>query len=420
MSLLASDDKVYVYRYAIEEFSIIDGPKTISLGPSNVLEMQIENNYDINLFPLFKVILRLNSVTADYIISNSDSVKFKVRVVKYGINKSKDHKKTLKTNFINSTFTTYMDKDYSGFNKKTYKRNLKVQGITADDDISSANNTFELFLFNDEYVSKLKGTLNFVLSSATPATAIAYVLAQLNIKNVLMSPMDNKSSISPFILPEMSGVNALSYIDQTFGTYKNGAMMYFGLSRGYILNYKGGCTAYAQGENTKVNFLVNEDDGNEDTQNGVAKKASNPNEYYIVTTEKCLNISTQSSITNVIGGTNAKVVNSNTGAIDSSNSSAKTKGGTQYKSTMISNSNNPYISSIYAAKQYSGETIISLYIRDTLAEAFEPNKDFSFVFENSTKNKKYKGHYKISKSSMMFTGAPELKCNTNLVFRRVL
>ena len=105
MSLLSPDDKIYLYRYSIEEFSVVDGPKSIDLGPSNVLSLRIENNYNENIYPVFSVSLRLNSVTKDYIISNSDKIKFKLRIVKFGINRSKD-KKTLKTNVINSTFTT--------------------------------------------------------------------------------------------------------------------------------------------------------------------------------------------------------------------------------------------------------------------------------------------------------------------------
>ena len=418
MSLLSPDDKIYLYRYSIEEFSVIDGPESIDLGPSNVLSLRIENNYNENIFPVFSMSLRLNSVTKDYIISNSDKIKFKLRIVKFGINRSKD-KKTLKTNVINSTFTTYMDSQESGFNKKAYKRKLKVEGITAQDDIAGSNNVLELFLFNDEYVSKLKGTLNFVLSSATPATAIGYLLSQLNIKNVLMSPMDNKSSISPFIFPEMNGVKGLNYIDQTYGTYKSGAMMYFGLSRGYILDYKGGCTAYEQGEITKVTFLVSENDGMSDNQNGIVKKADKPNEYYIVTNEKNLTISTQSSISNVLNGVDAKAVNANGIDISSSSSNAKTKDGTAYKMTIQSNTNNPYVSSIYSARQYAGETIISLFIKDSLFECFEPNKDFSFIFENATKNKKYKGHYKIAQSIISLTGSPVLTCDCTLVFNRV-
>lgn len=418
MSLLSPDDKIYLYRYSIEEFSVVDGPKSIDLGPSNVLSLRIENNYNENIYPVFSISLRLNSVTKDYIISNSDKIKFKLRIVKFGINRSKD-KKTLKTNVINSTFTTYMDSQESGFNKKAYKRKLKVEGIEAEDDIAGSNNVLELFLFNDEYVSKLKGTLNFVLSSATPATAIGYLLSQLNIKNVLMSPMDNKSSISPFIFPEMNGVKGLNYIDQTYGTYKSGAMMYFGLSRGYILDYKGGCTAYEQGEITKVTFLVSENDGMSDNQNGIVKKADKPNEYYIVTNEKNLTISTQSSISNVLNGVDAKAVNANGRDISSSSSNAKTKDGTAYKMTIQSNTNNPYVSSIYSARQYAGETIISLFIKDALFECFEPNKDFSFIFENTTKNKKYKGHYKIAQSIISLTGSPVLTCDCTLVFNRV-
>lgn len=417
MSLLSSDDKVYVYRYSIEEFSVIDGPKSIDLGPSNVLSMTIENDYDANVYPVFKATLRVNAVTKDYIVSNSDKVKFKLRVVKYGINRIKN-KKSLKTNIINSTFTTYMDADESGLDKKSYKRKLKTEGITADDDISQANNVIELFLFNDDYVSKLKGSLNFVLSSATPSTAIAYLLSQLNIKNVLMSPMDNKSSVSPFIFPEMNGIKGINYIDQTYGTYKNGAMIYFGLSRGYILDYKAGCTAYEQGEIQKLTFLVGSEE-EMSAKTGIVKKADNPNEYYISITETNLSVTTQSAISNVLTGVDAKVVNSNGNEINSSSSNAKTKSGTSYKTTIQTNSNNPYVSSIYAARQYSSETIISLFLKETLFDCFEPNKDFSFVFENVTKNKKYKGHYKVSKSVISLSGSPELTCDCALIFRRV-
>ena len=164
MSLVKETDQLYVYKYVVDEFKIVNGPSTISLGPINIAGLFIEHDYMNNLFPFFKVTLNLNPITYEYIVEKKNEIKFKVRILKIPTERSSG-KTSMKTEVINSVFSTFMDVDNTSFDKTAYKRRKKMSDIkNGDDDMMNTNNLMDICLFNDDYVSKLKGTVNFVLS----------------------------------------------------------------------------------------------------------------------------------------------------------------------------------------------------------------------------------------------------------------
>lgn len=418
MSLVQSNEKLYIYRYAVDEFKIVNGPSTYTLGPLNVVTMSIEHNYDLNVFPVFKVLLNITPDIYEYIILNWESIKFKVRIMKYAVDKL-TNSESLKTEVINATFSTFMDIDSSGYAKKEDKsRKSTDKTSSSQDDLPLLNNPLELFLFNDDYVSKLKGDVNFVLSNANVSTCIAYILSKLGISNVLMSPLDNTKSYSPFVMPEMDGITALTYLDQNYGLYKSGSLIYFGLDRGYILNCKAGCTAYARNEIQKTNFLISENTGNGPSYIGTVRSNSADAEYNIALNESSVFVRSTSGINNVLNGVDAKVVNTNTSSITSSESKAATKNGVSYHNTMISDGDNAYLASTYTTQQYFLNTIISITMDGINIDAISPNKEFSFIFEESSKNKMYKGKYRISSCEIDFGQGPEFTPTVTATFNR--
>lgn len=421
MGFIKENDKLYVYKYVVDEFKIVNGPSTISLGPLNIAAMSIEHNYITNVFPFFKVVLNLTPATYEYILANKDDIKFKVRILKFATDKI-TNKSKMKTEVINSVFSTYLDVDSSTFDKSDYERRKRMGTATKkdSDDMQNLNNILEIPLFNDSYVSKLKGTVNFVLSSGNVASCIGYILSKLGITNVLMSPLENSKNYSPFVMPAYNGIEALSYLDQNFGLYKSGSMIYFGLKRGYILNCKGGCTAYETNEIKKTTFLVNRSGGGIDTTVGtLIDPTKQETEHRISISPILLNATSSSGISNVLNGVDAHVVNSGSTNISTGTSGARTKSGVAYTNNMIDDSENTFIASTYAAQQKMKSTTITVTADNVNIEAFEPNKEFSFIFEDTVSNKEFKGSYRISSSVISFSGGPEWAVTVAAVFNKV-
>ena len=420
MSLVKESDKLYIYKYVVDEFKLVNGPSTISLGPINIAGLTIEHDYATNLFPFFKVTLNLNPITHEYIVENKNDIKFKVRILKIPMERSSG-KTSMKTEVINSVFSTFMDIDNTSFDKTAYKRRKKLTDMKDDnDDMMNTNNLLDICLFNDEYVSKLKGTVNFVLSSATVSTCIGYIFSKLGIKNVLMSPLENSRSYSPFVMPSMSGVNALTYLDQNFGLYRSGSTMYFGLKRGYILNCKKGCTAFENGEVKKTTFLVDKILATSaQTVGAVRVPNEKETEYKISLPSPFVNITTASGISNVLTGVDAQVVNTGNCSISKSSSGARTKNGIAYSNNIIVDSDNEFVASTYAAQQSMKSTMINISAEDVNIDAFEPNKEFSFIFEDVDMNKTYKGSYKILSCTINFTRGPQWKTMLSATFCKI-
>ena len=75
---------------------------------------------------------------------------------------------------------------------------------------------------------------------------------------------------------------------------------------------------------------------------------------------------------------------------------------TTNKKIIVAKGENPYYESIYKAYVNSGKSKIDVYVKDVDATIFEPNKHYSFLFEDTSLAKKYKGKYLLCNKESVF------------------
>ena len=420
MSFISEDDIQQQWRYAISEFDIIYSDKTVSLPTERITNINIDNRYDANLFPVFRCSVVLEPSTYIDILKNKEDVKFKIRIQKYYKLIGNDSKKSMMRDYINDIFTLILDDDAYDPDEglKRSEENTSGEEINDMNSLKYTTNKMEFYFFKSSTIRGLKKTSNFVLKNSDITTAITYLLNTAKVGKVLMSPIENSSTYNQILIPPQSIAQNLAYLDNQFGLYKAGSLIYMGLTRGYILNYKGGCTAYESGEIKETNILIPDKGKAQTTESCMLKRKNVYNKYNILLRADDVRISNESISNSVLGGNSATVVNTNNGTIDNSSLSSSTKDGSTV--TVTTSSDNKYISHTFAIQRAMNEVVINCSCGDIDLSSIEPNKKFNVIFEDTKLAKKYKGTYVLTGSNILFTkSGTEFTVNVGLTLKKI-
>ena len=389
------------YRYKIAECMVIIGSEVITLEPMNVTGMKIMNNYTSDTFPIFLLNLQLHSEVYYKINKNKNNLTIRLRVQKY-YTKDGKKKKFADGDYINDEFVLIRDDidtsrtaDIDRAEDKIEKRTKKSQST------KEPSHSMELYLYRKEVATAMQTQLNMIFKESTLTSAISFLLYKIGIKNMLMSPLENSEKYSPLYIQPLTLNKAIMYLDIMYGFYRAGSVLFFGLKRSYLLNYKGGCTAYAIGEKKNCTIMVPKQGSNENMQGGSVDTGDSTGYFYNVE-YGAIEFSNSSISSDVINGTNALVVNPADGSITTSESDTITSGDSN-TAIMENTTANPWLADIYAYQTSSSSEVLSGSISDCDVEGIEPNKNWTVIFEDSSLTQKYNGTYFLTNSILDFT-----------------
>lgn len=392
--------KLVLYRYKISEFIILTNGDSDTVPLGCVHSLELTNDYENSVFPIFKVGLILDSPRYFKIMNNKNTVKFKLRIQKFYVKPGGEDKSCVR-DWINETFSLIMD-DLS-INESSGSDELEKRDKSISSDAhSDFDNALDLYLYRDETTNAMKTQINEVLNGVTLTDAVGYMLGTAKITNALMSPMENNKVYSQLVIPPLTVNKAISYLDVQYGFYKSGSMIFFGLDKTYILNYKGGCTAFSNGEVKETNFLIPENTNVNAVDEGMLNKSSSA--FYVVWKKDSINIENESISQDILNGNNAVVIDSSTTEIKTTTSKTITTGGNN--TAIIQNdTENQWISETYTAQKSSNSVIITGAVKNIDVSCLTPNKKYNIIFEDSKLVNKYKGNYILANSYIRFVNA---------------
>ena len=396
-NLIKENDKFCEYRYKITEFYILINGEKDELPLERITDFKIEHYFEEAIFPIFKINIMFEKSRYYKMMKNKKDVKFKVRIQSfYKINGAQEE--SLLKDVINDTFVFFPDD-----NDSDYDVDVRDEDETREKDdtneLDALNNSMELFLFK-EMVTSLRAKCNYILNNVNMSTAVTYMLFKGGAKNVLMSPIENSASYPELVLPPQSHDKQLLYLNNNFGLYKEGGIIYFGLFHSYILNCKAGCTAYFKKEWTENTIYVLEKTNSMVSITGALLR-KDEEKYYFIANPDTMSIENTSVSENVVGGVNAKVIDVYSQSVSTNDSNANDVNSKNDK-IYFNTTSNPYMGTALAAQQKSNGLTITLSLENINIEAFNPNKKISVIFENQTQNDKYNGVYRIATAIYTF------------------
>lgn len=408
------------YRYVVESLDIIFPNEGIhyTIDGRLVLGLLIERDYDKDMFPVMKLDLSLDTTMYHKIIANNTSVKFRLRIQKYIY--SEDSKIVMKQDIINDVFVTFMDENTPFLDKKTFDAASELNSAASTKGktpITVGGNNVSFYLFKEKDIILSKKIVNDVLANATITDAIAYLLATTGFVNTLMTPLDNTSAYNEIIIPPLTLQGCLMYLENQYGFYHKGSVIFFDLPALYIISKNSRATAWRRGENYKVIFSV--------------KNSDNPNQFstgsyfdedqrstFINIRPSDLNASTVSVVRDQIEGNHRLIINPALGSVNDLKTNTNQRGSGTYK-ILVNKYNNQFINSAEKTRIESDGQTFNVALMDVDFDAIAPNKEYSFKFEDGEIHKEYGGNYRLNNSAIYFQNEGEhFKMKATLLFKK--
>lgn len=424
MAIFDKLDTIQKWKYIVNFMKFtFSNKEMIDIPVERITELSIEENYEEYYFPLVKVKLVLDTNTYYTIIKNKNDCKINLRIDRFYFKDEKDQDRSIPKKYINDTFELIMDQSTDDMyqsvkedeNSSDYTSRKKDTSTSLDD----ASNELSFYLFKST-ITEIKKNVNKVLTGCNVADAIIYLASVAKIKQVLMAQPDNTDRYNELLLPPLSIIKSLEFIDLYYGIYKHGTLMYFGLDYMYVIPYSGKCTANYSGEKTVTNIIIPKSTNvSHKNMLGTLDKKSDKKRNFIVADHSTLDIQNESISNNYINANSIQAVDSYEDSSSTETSKAVTK--TESFTKMTENRTmNKFYSSMYASLANSKSTVVALRIQDYDISAITPNKEYNLIFEDPSYIKKYNGKYLISGVTHVFTSeGGYLALNSTIVLRKM-
>lgn len=423
MGLYDDNSTVKQWLYKAQNVTLrIPGEGNTSIPVERVKGIQIIEEYEQNVFPIFKLTLVLEPSVYYKILKNKEGVEFTVRVDRFSQRLGSDSQSNRRP-YINGRFQLIMNdntEDLQYSQKLTANASSYSSSIASDvNDLQKVDNTVDFFLYKTDSVdgTKSKNT-NVILKDATVTDAMSYLATRAGLKDVLMTTPQNQTKYEQILIPPCTTLKAFQYLDTYYGMYKSGTMTYFGLDRTYILQYSGACTAWSEGENKSVNVVIPKADNvKHSSALGELDRGGDQQSYY-VGDYNTLDISNVSVANNYISGNDSQVLDSYSGGVTTSQSNAVSKD-KNFIRTMENRTENKYLGDMYTAQSAANSVVVSVNLQDENAADITPNKEFKIVFEDTKYTNQYKGQYMPTKvvHNFLNTGS-SLSLNSSIELRK--
>lgn len=412
MAFINTDDTYIYYQYIIKEFFILLNGENIRISNERIGNIKIVNDYIENLFPIMSITLNLDAQLYYKIIKNKEDIKFKLRMQKFYRKNMDTQICGLYEDCIDNTFSLILDDEDEDLTEKL--REL-TYGEDQQNNMTATKINMEFFLFDSNLMKNMKQTVDKIIEDGTVTSAIGYLCSRLNIKNLLMTRADNVEIYKQMIIPPLKLSKALSYIDTFYGIHKSGSIIFFDYDRGYIIPYSGRCSAYENNEVKEVTILVPKSESVQTNNVCQLKKYDQPNNKMIIADHTSIGFLDETVSKDILDGKEVRIIDLYTGEIEDTLDDDE-KG----RRRIITNrGENKYFKDIYKAQMKSLETVITATFQDIDLTLIKPNKKFSFIFEDITLSRKYRGTYILAKSSMVLTRKTnEYTMIMNCVFRK--
>lgn len=393
--------KIFLCKYKVKNLIIINGKDSMDMDPTNVLSVEYINDYENSLFAVLKIMLRVDIRKKMYMLTHKRNIKCKLELEKIGYDVDLENQITNPEPVISALFSVYFNDDDENIDPETLKKRLDMNVTDTssnnqdmnDENYFESQNAIDIYLFNPALLKASRYLHNAVYTSGTLQNIIAHMLSVSKHDKVLMSRIENTEVYKELLLPANPTYKNLLYLDQYFGLYKTGAIIYYDIDVLYILNTNGKVTAKRKGEWIESSFLIPE------LEKGIPGsgmiRQPGENIFYLSVAEGDVNPQKTSIMKNVDAGSKVKLamsdgtvintVTSNQSYIDSPNTSIS-----------YVKKDNKYTGDVLQARMQENEAVIYISGNNLDINAFTPNKTFRIIYDEQSKYTKYKGEYRLA------------------------
>lgn len=396
-----NNSKLYLCKYSANIILML-GDMHIELDHSNILSIEYLNDYEFNIRAVLKVGLRIDIRRKIWILKNKRDIVAKFELTEFGMDTEEENYITTPRTVWNQEFSLYFnDEDESTDVNAMEERIAKNEGgAFASVDISEENyyetqNLLDIYLFDQKFLNASAKIYNGVFTNNTLQTCVGRLITETKHDRVLMSRFENDEIYEELLVPANPAYKALIYLDQYYGFYKTGAMIYYDVDTLYILNTNGKLTAKKDGEWAETTIFVTALDLST-PGNGMFLRDGEMTNYCSIN-EMNINPQKFSIGDNAAMGSEAKIVVTDDVTIDIASANQSYIDQRNERISYMKKTDNKFSANIARARMEENECVLYISAENLDIRAFTPNKEFQVVFDETVKQEKYgKDKYRLS------------------------
>ena len=239
------------------------GDERIEMDHSNILSIEYMNDYEFNIMALLKVSLRVDVRRKLWMLKNKKDILIKFELNKIGRDIEGEKYNTAPEKVWNLEFSVFFNDEDESADISAMESRINLNeggefksGDTQGENYFESQNTLDVYLVLPELLKASRYSFNKVYTKTTLQNMVGHMLTESGHKHVLMSKFENNEVYKELLLPVNPLYKNLIYLDQYYGMYKKGALIYYDVDVLYILNANGKLTAKRPDEWTETTFLV--------------------------------------------------------------------------------------------------------------------------------------------------------------------
>lgn len=400
------------YRYTVDVKLVF--PKEgdgFDINNSLIKSLIISKNYNGDFAPVIQLSLSLPTNIYYRLIAEKLTANIQLHIQKYVYDETQAPDARVlpfKTDIVNDQFILIINDNMPFLDKDEYKQAAEINSVSSSGGmtpLTTGGNEIKLYLYKKQDIINTKKIINTVIEKANMTDIITYLLSKSGIRHVLMAPLDNDKEYDEILLPPLTVIGNLKYLESQYGFYKKGAVVFFDVRRAYIVDRSHSCKAFATGEIQKTIFSI-KNGSNADRFNTGSYFDKNDGTTYINVLFNNMQITTDSVINDQIEGNKRISIDDANGLVNTIEPDITTRGEGTYK--VIHNKySNPYAITSEETTLKSKEKTIAVSVPDIDIDAVTPNKEFRFKFEDNDIDKENGGEYQIVSSTFVFNSKGE-------------
>lgn len=393
--MITGDYVQYLNKYIVENFTLLTDSENLQLDASTILAVEYMNDYEMSRRPVLKVVLRVDIRRKLWILKRKTKLKCKFVLNKIAMELDYESFISAVQPFWNMTFQCYFNEDDNSLDVNQLEERLinneqderqRMEEIETES-YNETQNIQEIYLINQKMLDGENKIINDIYTSTLLENAVARICTEAKFKRVLMSRVENKEKYKELLIPAAPSYKCLEYIDQYYGLYKVGSMIYFDLDTLYILNLCNKVTAKRKNEWSKCRIMVSKADM-ATPGNGMATKDGEEC-YFISVSEGNVSAMQYTIGNNETVGSAAMVITSDGTTVNLNNADQSFINDRNYSLIHHRRDDNKYTGTTTTARMEENECMLYLNADNLAIDAFTPNKRYKFVFDDEKKNKMY-------------------------------
>ena len=400
---MANRDQSIVYqcKYQVPGLMFATEDEKLVFDSSNIVRVEKHDDYDFNIRTILKVSLRIDMRKKLWIIKNKRDIVCTFEFDKIAMNTETEEFLSTPQKIWYDEFSIFLTDDDESIDITAMEQSLQLNGDqelpieAGDEDYLESENILNVFLFQKSLMNASNKTVNAVFTRDNIQNMAAQLLTETGHKRVLISPMENTKIYEELLVPAFPCYKALMFLDQYFGFYKTGGMIYYDVDTLYILNTNGKCRAKQQDEWPETMFIVTESPRSLPGNAMVIR----PNEkvFYCNIAEASLNVQNYANTMNEKYGSTAKIVVTDDTAINTAEAEQDYIDQRNTTYAYITKEDNQFTADIMKARMEENQVNVMINANNLDIQAFTPNKTFKLTFDDTTKQEKYgKYVYRLS------------------------